>query len=259
MKTSVLTAIFIVSMPSFVSSKIVNGYEKDIATARTSLQSLVALPDKRATAKKIEAVREYIIYYELTRILLDQFKIISPGLYHQIDTLTDFKGRPVDVHVKFGTASLVGAGMLASTNVNQLIGDEHGYFSEYGQHTVSVKILTQKNSLLILAHEFGHVCYQVPNLAAYVDFFSRQYRDRYMRASYLGHKPNDRSGQCAADFERKFREENFKFMGTVEIRYDSPIVVRDSIADKVDQQIHSGLSNLPNYVNRAATETIVRK
>jgi len=258
MKTFILTAIFIVSMPSLVSSKIVNGYEKDIATARTSLQSLVALPDKRAT-KKIEAVRQYIIYYELTRILLDQFKIISPGLYHQIDTLTDFKGRPVNVHVKLGTPSLVGAGMLASTNVNQVIGDDHGYFSEYGQHTVSVKILTQKNSLLILAHEFGHVCYQVPNLAAYVDFFSRQYRDRHMRASYLGHKPNDRSGQCAADFERKFREDNFKFMRAVEIRFDSPTVIRDSIADKVDREIQSGLSNLPTYVNRAATGTIVRK
>src|SRR5688500_6029936 len=89
--------------------------------------------------------------------------------------------------------------------------DPHGYQSVYGPFTLSVKITITKHSLLILAHEFGHISYQVPNLATYVDFFSRQYTDQHMKSDYLGHKPNDPSGQKALIFERIFTKANAEY------------------------------------------------
>lgn len=155
--------------------------------------------------------------------------MISPSLYHQLDTIRDAKGRPVDVYVKFLQKTDVPTGTIAITNIKQMENDQHAYFSEYGPNTVSVKITVVKNSLLIL----GHVGYQVPNLASYVDFFFSQYRDQHMKATYLGHKPNDPSGQKALMFERQFRKGYSKYLENNDDTYTNPFTVRDQIAENI--------------------------
>ncbi|MEX2231294.1 MAG: hypothetical protein WD824_03995 [Cyclobacteriaceae bacterium] len=211
MKSYALSTIFLLLAISVASGKILNGYENEIHTARSSLKHLTTLTPDRNVMSRIERIKEFILYYELTEKLLQQFQNISPGIYQQIDSVIDFTGRQVDVYVKFVPVSEMHPGAKAITNLNQMENDPHGYQSSYGPYTVSVKITITKHSLLILAHEFGHISYQVPNLATYVDFFSRQYTDHHMKADYLGHKPNDPSGQEALIFERIFRKANTEY------------------------------------------------
>lgn len=230
MKTYVLFTMFYMLIVSITSGKIFNGYGKEIHTARASLKNLTSLTANSNVKIRIEHAKQFILYYELTEKLLEQFRTIVPALYNQIDTIRDYTGRPVDVYVKFVPRSEIYACTMATTNIDQLANDKHAYYSNYGPHSVSVKVLTVKHSLLILAHEFGHVRYQVPNLATYVDFFLRHYRDHHMKANYLGHKPNDPSGQSAIAFEKVFRTENLKFIEATNNVLQNPILIRDQIA-----------------------------
>jgi hypothetical protein len=230
MKTYVLVTIFYLLITFFVSGEIINGYRKDIQTARASLNNLTALPQDRNVKTRVERAQQFISYFELTEKLLGQFKTMVPVLYNQIDTLRDHTGRPVDVYVKFVPKSEIQTGTLATTNIDQLANDKHGCYSSYGPHTVSIKIVAVKHSLLIVAHEFGHVKYQVPNLAAYIDFFSRHYQGYHMKANYLGHKPNDPSGQSAIIFEKVFRKEYLRFVDDTSDKPQSPIIMLDQIA-----------------------------
>ena len=214
------------------SSKIINGYEKDIQSARRSLPHLEALPRSQEGLRRLEEVRLFIMYFELTQALLNQFKDISPALYNQIDTIADAKGRTVDVYVKFVPRSGVPEGALGVTNINQSANDPDGYLSEYGLHTVSVKICIVKASLTILAHEFGHISYQAPNLASYVAFFARNYPDQHIKASYLGHKPNDPSAASAVAFERIFRRHFSDYLKKTGNTIASPPETHDEIEGK---------------------------
>ena len=108
-KYCLLVTIFIVTI-STVFSEIKNGYEKEILQTRESLKSLNALlrinhnlptAQRRKIGYRIDSLMNNISNYELTKNLLDQFKIISPDLYGEIDTLKDSQGRSVDIFVKF--------------------------------------------------------------------------------------------------------------------------------------------------------------
>ena len=233
MKTYVLFTLLLCHLFIPLPAKIINGYSMDIHSAEASLKHLSHLPTDRNVMMRLERVRTFILYYNLTEILLQQFKQVAPDLYHQIDTIRDYKGRAVDVYVKFVPHSEMQAGARATTNINQAEGDKHAYVSPYGNLTVSIEILTVAHSLLILAHEFGHVSYQVPNLNTYVAFFKRSYTDQHMKANYLGHKPNDPSGQTADLFENLFRSANAIFVKRTKEKPVSPVLVRDQIAKGV--------------------------
>jgi hypothetical protein len=233
MKTYALFAMLFLFSPAPSPAKIINGYERNVENARTSMNHLLNLPADKNVSKRLEAVKDFMLYYQLTQSLLAQFKMISPSLYHQLDTIIDAQRRPVDVYVKFVPKTDVPPGTVAVTNINRLENDQHAYFSEYGPNSVSVKITIVKNSLLILAHEFGHVAYQTPNLASYVDFFSIQYRDYHMKANYLGHKPNDPSGQKALMFERQFRKELSTYLESRHHSNTNPLSVLDQIVENI--------------------------
>lgn len=207
-----------------------NGYQKNIHLARLSLQHLLRLPDERRVMMRMLAIEEYILYYDLTNVLLDRLRVISPSLFAQVDTIVDQKGRKVDVYVKFIPQDKRPEGALATTNLNQLDGDEHAYVSEYGPHTVSVIIAITKHSLLVLAHEFGHISYQIPNLAAYINFFKRTYPNRYIQADYLGHKPHDPSGRMAVKFEKQFKDDAAQYYDRTDAPLDDPIIIRAQLA-----------------------------
>lgn len=156
-------------------------------------------------------------------------------MFAQIDTIEDRKGRRVDVYVRFIPRNRSLNGTIATTNLSQMEDDAHASVSEYGPHTVSIQIAVVKHSLAILAHELGHVSYQVPNLASYIQFFRRTYSDRYIQAEYLGHKPNDPSGQKAVVFEKQFRKEAQVFYNSTKIKRFDPLFIRKNLAQLVLQ------------------------
>jgi hypothetical protein len=218
------------------SGKIINGYEKDIESARASAQHLRKLPRQRSVLVRLEKVEEFILYHALTNTLLDRFQKISPSLFSRVDSIVDQKGRRVDVYIKFIPRNRRIDGTIASTGIGQMHDDEHSTVSGYGPHTVSIHVSVVKHSLIILAHEFGHVSYQVPNLASYFTFFRKGYPDRYIQAEYLGHKPNDPSGQKAVRFEKQFRKEAFLFSQRTRSKRVDPFAIRNDLAKLVIQK-----------------------
>ena len=203
------------------SGKIRNGYARDIPGARESLTSIKLLLQRDKSLStfqqismrdKIQNLNHFITYYELTERLLDQFQRISPDLYFEIDSLKDKKGRSIDVYVKFIHEKEMPAGVAGTTNVTQDKSDPDAYTSEYGIHTVSVHISVAKSSLQFLAHEFGHVKHQVPNLASYMVYYAKYYLENSYRRKSFGHNDNDPSGKQAQEYSKKFHDRYLAFL-----------------------------------------------
>lgn len=132
-------------------AEIRNGYTSEIQIMRESLKRLnsllieggsLPLLKKQAIKQKVDELIEAITYLTLTEELLDQFRAISPGLYHEIDNITNCRGRPVDVYVKFVSETQLQPGASATTNLARAESDLNVYQSEYGPNTVSIKIAT---------------------------------------------------------------------------------------------------------------------
>jgi hypothetical protein len=176
---------------------------------------------------------DFISYFELTEQLLDQFRTISPVLYHEIDTLKDFLGRPLDVYVMFVPEKQMPGGVAGTTNLNQAKNDPHACSSEFGPHTISVRIAAVRKSLFLLAHEFGHVKYQVPNLASYLEYYSKFYLENSYKLKSMGHSDKDPSGRHAMDFTRRFRKNYLAFLKQKERKIETHLALL--------QQIKNGL------------------
>lgn len=196
-----------------VYGEIKNGYENQINGARETLKNLSALLwasddlsliQLREIKSKKQTVANYIAQYELTESLLKQFQIMAPDLYHEINEIKDNHGRSTDVYVKFilSEQATIQAGGI--TYLDQVPGDPHTYRSEYGEHTVSVKIWIMDNALFVLAHEMGHIKYQVPNLSYYVAYYKMTYPPAITEPNYIGHNINDPSGLSALSFHKRF-------------------------------------------------------
>jgi hypothetical protein len=110
---------------------------------------------------------------------------------------------------------------------------------------VSVTIWIVSKALWVLSHEFGHVLYQVPNLASYVDFHKDNYLSRIHDVNRVGHNPNDPSGKTATDFEVRFRKNYSAFIKNTDIHLESPVLLVDDIRKKIAGQIDSvAMANL---------------
>ena len=158
-----------------------------------------------------------------------QFRTIAPSLYTEIDTIKDCTGKTVTVYVKFAPESEMQQGAAGTTNIACLEKDKNVYQSEFGPSTVSVKIASVKKSLLLLAHEFGHVKYQVQNLATYIEFYSTYYQNSTFNSKYIGHNSNDPSGQKALEYENIFRDQYLNFLKTTTVKVDSPLALLQAI------------------------------
>ena len=203
-----------------VFGEIKNGYEKNISGTKQSLTILRArlLEDESMTPahrRKIQStiatLVDHVAYYDLTEGLLSQFKTIAPELYAQIDTISDRLGRPVDVYVKFVPVDATSVKAWGLTYIDQSSDDKDAYQSEYGKFTVSVKVWIVRRALLVLAHELGHVKYQVPNLASYLEFHKEHYTNMPARTS-MGHDVDDPSGQWASQFGKTFQKKYVDFL-----------------------------------------------
>jgi len=234
MKNYALTCLFCILVLRSSFGAIKNGYEREIISARQSLSALYTLlsSSKSLTTSqqlvlkiKIDQHVDFIGNYQLTAQLLEQFRLISPGLYNEIDSLEDKVGRPVDVYVKFVQANLLPEPLSALTRIEQPEGDENCSLSEYGINTVSISVSIEKKSLRLLAHEFGHVRYLVPNISEYLRYFISYSRSITPTSTHFGHHPGDPSGLSAQAYETKFRGEYSKFIRSKNTLSYNPIAL----------------------------------
>jgi len=225
--------------------EIKNGYGSEIKGIRESLKSLntcltedpdLSLFQKAVIRDKIKKLVDYITYFELTEELLEQFRTIAPEMYNEIETIRDSVGHNVTVYVKFVPEKEMQRGAAGTTNLAHLENDKNVYHSEYGPNTVSVKIASVNKSLLLLAHEFGHVNYQVPNLASYIEFYSMHYQNDTFKSSYIGHNSNDPSGQKALEYESLFREQFLNLLKTSAVKVENPLALLQEIRKTVGQE-----------------------
>jgi len=203
-------------LPAF--SKIINGYEPRIQEARISLNSFqnllagetydtLTFRQKSRLKTNMERVTAYISYYQLTEMLLERFKTIAPDIYHEVDNITDAKGRSTDVYVKFIPEEEMRFSLTGTADMSQAEDDPDACASTYGRHTVSINIAVHRKSLLQLAHEFGHIQHQVPNLATYVAYYQKAYGERGSGIQCIGHRTNDLSGKNANTYEKRFAKQ----------------------------------------------------
>jgi hypothetical protein len=226
---------FFILLLSYVSvfGKIKNGYEKGIAATRHSVVYLqnqlwenddLSSVHRRKLQSSLDLLLNHVSFFELTENLLSEFKIIAPDVFTEIDTITDRLGRPVDVYVKFVAREATEVKAWGSTYANQLEDDKDAYFSEYGPFTVSVKVWTVQKALEVLSHEFGHVKYQVPNLASYMKFHKAHYGNIQVR-TFIGHNPKDPSGKCANEFGATFRKRYINFVKSGNEKIQNPEII----------------------------------
>jgi hypothetical protein len=224
-------------------AEIKNGYEKDIMIMKESLKNLANIlienrdmsgAQRRKIESKIETLVDHISFYDLTENLLNQFRIIAPKLYAEIDSIRDRKGRRVHVYVKFVPVDATIVKAWGITYLNQMPSDKDAYLSEYGELTVSVKIWIVSKALLVLSHELGHVKYQIPNLASYMDFHKTAYKGEL--SNYIGHHYDDPSGKTAVEAEKSFKKEYDYFLKNTNEKIQSPVVllvrIRKSMSPK---------------------------
>ncbi|MGI9544735.1 MAG: hypothetical protein ACR2MX_15845 [Cyclobacteriaceae bacterium] len=221
--------------------KIKNGYGVEIKEARQSLSYLKASMEEYRSEKQpskkmgifqkarikatINWLEEYCTYYELTERLLEQFRSIAPDLYNEIDTIKDSKGRPTDVYIKFMLEVEMKVKAAGTTNIAQGKEDISAYHSEYGPYTVSVRIAIGKKSLWFLAHELGHVKYQVPYLANYVEYYNFHYGYRSLQGNSFGHNFKDPSGNQAILYENEFNEHYYNYRENYKNKIKTPLAL----------------------------------
>ena len=223
--------------------EIKNGY--DIIQLNESLKNLKAIlteadqligTQRRQIDSKITNIENSIFYFKLTESLLSQFQLIAPDLFAEIDTIKDRKGRSVHVYIKFVPVSGTQLQAWGATYINQSATDPDVYCSEYGEYAVSVKIWIVSKALLVLSHELGHVKYQVPNLASYMEYHRKHYASVVDQFDILGHSPDDPSGKTAVHFAKRFRKEYSNFMKISSERISDPLALMNGIRKKSNKK-----------------------
>lgn len=165
----------------------------EVAESKKSIR--VILRRRRKILKERKEINKKYLW---TRNLLEKFRAVDPQLYNEIDSIKDRDGNETDVYVKvvdqkeFSDPELRGSTNLATSEHSNDI-----YHSAYGDGSVSVKIAnaSEYKQLMILAHEFGHVRYQVPNLSSYLTYFDHVYSNRSYPVPVKGHLKGDPSSQ----------------------------------------------------------------
>ena len=234
-KFALIFSIVIIFQTAF--GEIKNGYETEIFQLTESLNNLKAILNGNSNLtgfqrRKIEAKITYIenmfSYHELTDGLLRQFKNIAPDLFAEIDTIKDAKGRSVNVYIKFIPKDATEVKAWGTTYIDQMKNDIDGYYSEYGELSVSVKIWIVSKALLVLSHELGHVKHQVPHLASYLNYYKKRY-PVVGSYDYVGHDITDQSGQSASQFEKRFQKQYVAFLRLPNEKFENPLVLMDKI------------------------------
>lgn len=242
-----LVVLFMCCTVSFCEIR--NGYEHEILIMKESLKRLTEIltenkdlsaDQRRRMESKAELLINHISFYDLTENLLNQFKIIAPKLYAEIDTISDRKGRPVHVYVRFVPVDATKVKAWGVTYLNHVKNDQDAYLSEYGEFTVSVKIWIVPRALLVLSHELGHVKYQIPNLASYMNFHKKNYKDEV--SNYIGHNHDDPSGKTAVQAEKLFRKEFAYYLKNTDEKIQNPVILLTKIRKSMNPKHYAVVS-----------------
>lgn len=221
MKTICLIIVLCILSFNDLFGRIRNGYEPKLESAKVSLQKLNLLLSQAGNLSivrrlwiksQMEDLIDHISYYQLTEELIRQFRIISPRLYAEMDSIKDGKGRLTDIYVKLIQRKKSRVQLEGATFFYQAPRDEDANLSEYGMYSVSVEIWIGDNSLFLLSHELGHAKYIVPNLASYTKFYSMQYGNTNVNISYIGHSRYDLGGKWANAFQEEYLQDKAIFL-----------------------------------------------
>jgi hypothetical protein len=244
LKKYALLFLFLSLLFSHAFGEIKNGYEKDVVQMRASLRRYTALLQvnnnltfyqRRKIKHGIDSLVSNLSNYELTENLLKQFKDIAPDLYAEIDTLKDINGRNVKVYVKFIPVNGTEIKAWGTTYMSEMTNNKNGFCSEYGMYTVSVKIWIVNKALFVLAHELGHVRYQVPHFAKYMTYYKNNYMFQIHPAISLGHNGKDLSGKSAMDYVKRFRKEYVYFLKARKEKPQTPLILMTKIKKNLTQ------------------------
>ncbi len=212
MPSFIATLLCLILSFSIANAKIINGYTNELKKAEMALKNLNALTQDTTLSRKKKnllkrKIREISIrkkrctnYYQRTEALLLLLTKREPDLFFEIDNIMDAEGNLVDVYVRVVGDNVFSNGVVATTNLACDKGNPNIYVSEFGPKSVSVHIYKYGNPLMNLIHEFGHVRYQVPNLASYMEYYMLNYTENYIEKNgqKLGHKYDDPSHQSVA-------------------------------------------------------------
>ena len=139
--------------------------------------------------------------YQRTEAIIKNFKRISPELLSDADNVKDAEGNITDVYVSAVYHMGSRDGVLGVTNLGYSNRNRRIYASRFGDKTVEIKVNAGPKATTLLAHEIGHVLYQVPNLASYIGFYQKAYGPK---GGKRGHRPDDPSHQSVVRTMNKF-------------------------------------------------------
>jgi len=174
-------------------------WEHQIKGLRQAIKSSKTTPSQKSSLLKVlrysQKYGDQLQYdYQLTEQALKRLKRIDPELYDSVSNVRDKQGQVTHVYVKVIVGFGDKTGLYGTTNLNQNPSNQDQYISCYGKQSVMVKVASGPKAVELLAHEFGHVLYQVPNLASYGD-------DRIK-----GHLPHDPSNLKVRQVLKRFKK-----------------------------------------------------
>ncbi len=178
---------------------------------KTDLDHQQALKIKKMLKDAYQEKYNATKYDKKTDELINLLQQIDHSLYTRINKIKDFEGNATHVYIKvvdeLGNKKN-GMETKGMTNLNHDSNNMHNYTSEYGKNTVSVKIADcgLKKNVFLLAHELGHVVYQVPNLKTYTSYYKKVYLDNSFEHNPLGHFHSDPSNKSVRDTISKFKK-----------------------------------------------------
>ena len=201
-------------------SQIKNGFEKTLVNADETLcnlENLLQIDKSNAGTRnlsfrqneklksEIRRVEQLMQFKKITADLIEQFQSIAPNLYEEIDNITDNKGTPVNVYVKFLPYWKMKYSPSGTTRLSYEEESGRIYTKEYGINSVSIHIsFHEAKALHLLAHEFGHLRYIVPNIREYHEFYEENY-SLENGSTLIGHSSDDPSRKYARDFIKRFK------------------------------------------------------
>ena len=197
------------------------------------LKEEISIVKRRKIELSLTIVVEYIILYELTEALIKQYREICADTYNEVDTIRDRLGRKTHVYIMFVPVDKTKTVPCATTNVAQTINDADAYSSEFGPHTVSVKVQLVNKALELLAHELGHVKYQVPNLKGYMKFYNKRYGQFPRELNCIGHDDDDISGKTSEASVKHYKKHHATYLKEGHAQFQYPAYLSHVIRKQV--------------------------
>jgi RHS repeat-associated protein len=200
-----------------------NGYEIDRSTKQQSIDAVQkVIDDPSAKKEDIEVAKKILAglksdladiqkNLDRTNEVLTDLRLTDRMLFDQMNNLKDANGNVVDVYVKTDNNIGYNDGNYGKSEVRSSADDDNKPSSQYdgfsnGRGTVTVTVNSrrygQEDAVVLTAHEFGHLLYNVPNLVAYQKF----YKDYYGPNEPFGHGhgPRDPSGKSVDAVLKRF-------------------------------------------------------